>query len=160
MSVKLFSLKETKVEDLIPLREKVLGWTKPTIPADKLPTATFLTAHPKDNPCLIVGCASFGIYSLAESHQLELDALKGARIWGVAIDPKYQGQKIGSEILNYIELKLTNEKLDYMWANIRLSALNFYYAKGFNPVGEPFYDPNNGLTDQVCIKMLTRPLKP
>jgi ribosomal protein S18 acetylase RimI-like enzyme len=62
-----------------------------------------------------------------------------ARLRKYATEAEYQGQGIGSAVLNKIIVYLQERKIGYFWCDARESALSFYQRFGMLPSGERFY---------------------
>lgn len=62
-----------------------------------------------------------------------------ARLRKFAILSQYQGQGIGSELLDSILQQLKNDGITHFWCDARESALGFYARFGMQPEGTRFY---------------------
>lgn len=62
-----------------------------------------------------------------------------ARLRKFATLSQFQGQGIGSCMLNHIVNKLKQDEISYLWFDARVSAVGFYQRLGFTSLGEPFY---------------------
>ena len=62
-----------------------------------------------------------------------------ARLRKFATLSQFQGQGIGSCMLNHIVTKLKQAKISYLWFDARVSAVGFYQRLGFSSLGAPFY---------------------
>lgn len=60
------------------------------------------------------------------------------RLRGMATDPKYQGQGMGSLVLQEGITQLKNLKCDLLWCNARKRAFPFYEHMGFQYYGPMF----------------------
>lgn len=69
----------------------------------------------------------------------------------VAILPEYQGQKIGSKMLNDVEKYATQQGIIKLVTNSAVNAKKFYEAIGF--ISENWIDPGEG-TSQPTIPMV------
>lgn len=67
------------------------------------------------------------------------DSRKRARLRKFATLPAFQGNGVGSFMLEYIIETLKKKKINYFWFDARESALSFYNRFGFTATGECFY---------------------
>ncbi len=65
--------------------------------------------------------------------------VKSARLRKFATLSQFQGQGIGSCMLNHLVSKLKAQGINYLWFDARGSAVGFYNRLGFNTTGELFY---------------------
>jgi len=80
-----------------------------------------------------VACAS--IYK--ESHP-DLKLKQSWRIRGMAVLQPFQGQKIGSQLLEACVNHAIRKKADVVWCNARIDAVKFYKNFGFKIIGDEF----------------------
>lgn len=66
------------------------------------------------------------------------------RLRGMATDTEYQGQGLGSLILQQAEMILKSMNCDLLWFNAREKAFCFYERNGFTITGEMFDIPGAG----------------
>ncbi len=105
-------------------------------PEDNLSTTIHLGVHFGQS---IVSIATF----MMERH----DDLPGGfpfRLRGMATDPKYRNQGMGSLLLQEGVLYLKSMHCDLLWFNARLKAFAFYEKLGFNYHGRIFHMDNIG----------------
>jgi GNAT superfamily N-acetyltransferase len=69
-----------------------------------------------------------------------------------AVEPFYQGKRIGNELLAYITQFAKAENGKRLWCNARLSAVGFYLKSGFEQTNTFF--SRNGFDYQVLEKYL------
>ena len=72
----------------------------------------------------------------------------------LAIKEKYQKKKYGSDVLKWIYDYATEMEFDYIWANARKNALDFYLKNGFHATEDTF--DKNGLEYVVVIKDIVK----
>ena len=60
------------------------------------------------------------------------------RLRGMATHKEYQHQGLGKTILDRAEQLLAQKKVDVLWCNARIVALNFYRKSGYQIIGEEF----------------------
>jgi ribosomal protein S18 acetylase RimI-like enzyme len=87
----------------------------------------------------IIGCAS--VYK--ESHP-DFKLRQSWRIRGMAVLGIFQGQNIGSLLLETCVNHAIAMKGDVIWCNARRDAVNFYERAGFKVIGDEFEIPNIG----------------
>jgi GNAT superfamily N-acetyltransferase len=56
-----------------------------------------------------------------------------------AVTDALQGQRVGTQLLDYITAFVVKENGGLLWCNARLSAIGFYNKFGFSAVGEVFH---------------------
>ncbi|WP_448700300.1 GNAT family N-acetyltransferase [Mucilaginibacter sp. AW1-3] len=69
-----------------------------------------------------------------------------------AIDPAFQGQGIGKQLLDHITGFAKTEGATHLWCNARLSATGFYKRSGFTQTGETF--SKGGIDYEIMEKTL------
>lgn len=92
----------------------------------------------KDNES-IIGSAS--IYK--EKHP-DFSLKQSWRIRGMAVLEEYQGQAIGTHLLETCINHAIKSKGEVIWCNARLNAVKFYKHSGFKIIGDEFELPNIG----------------
>ncbi|HHF2940589.1 TPA: GNAT family N-acetyltransferase [Vibrio diabolicus] len=65
-----------------------------------------------------------------------------ARLRKFATLPEYQGQGIGTKVIESLVRDLKREKVSYFWCDARTSALSFYQKFGLCVEGEEFHKSN------------------
>ena len=75
-----------------------------------------------------------------------------AEILNIAVDPEYQGKKLGRQLLQHIINQLTTENYQRIYLEVRVSnqaAIHLYESLGFNQIGERknYYPKKNGRED-------------
>ena len=60
------------------------------------------------------------------------------RLRGMATHKNYQQQGLGKMILEKAEQLLSQKRVDVLWCNARVIALNFYKKSGYQIIGEEF----------------------
>lgn len=64
-----------------------------------------------------------------------------------AIDPAFQGQGIGKELLDHITAFAKSEGAKHLWCNARVSAIGFYKKSGFVQTGQTY--TSNGIDYEI-----------
>ncbi|MDB5030046.1 GNAT family N-acetyltransferase [Mucilaginibacter sp.] len=77
----------------------------------------------------------------------------GYQVRGVATIAKYQGQGIGSQLLNFAIVYLQGQKGNYIWCNGRKKAVKFYQGVGFEIVSPEFEIPGTGPHHVLYVKI-------
>ncbi|MGV3758281.1 MAG: GNAT family N-acetyltransferase [Actinomycetota bacterium] len=114
-------------------------------PADRSPGSFHLAVRLGSE---IVAVASF---SLEEAPGFPGQA--AARLRGMAVDPVHQGGGLGRTLLDEALRRLAGAGIPRCWANARSSALGFYEAQGFSPIGDEF--ESIGLPHRVVVRTLS-----
>ncbi len=140
---------EVPAQALVPLREAVLGWTRPHIDLDfETSSRHFAVLDPAGRP---LAGASAGLSEFpVPGHPAGLSM----RFWAVAVDPAHQGAGHGRRLMQAVLDHGRRLGADSAWANARESAIPYYLAMGFEEVGERFADPLNGQVDGRVILSL------
>lgn len=77
------------------------------------------------------------------------------RLRGMAVEPSYQGRGVGRLVLDAAVAAAAEAGAPLMWANGRVSAMQFYLRQGWQARGEEFrYGPAQ-LPHLVIVKRLT-----
>ncbi len=87
----------------------------------------------------LIGCAS--IYK--EKHP-DFSLRQAWRIRGMAVLTIFQGQSIGSQLLESCINHAISEKGEVVWCNARSNVVKFYHRAGFKVIGDEFELPNIG----------------
>lgn len=69
-----------------------------------------------------------------------------------AIDPAFQGQGIGKQLLDHVIAFAKSEDAASLWCNARLSAIGFYAKSGFVQTGQTF--SKGGIDYEIMEKSL------
>ena len=122
---------------LLDLRHRVLRKGQPPESAvypdvDPLPTTKHLGAFVNDR---LVGCATLQVDSLSTG-----DPACQRRIRGMAVDPAWQGQGIGTRMVQKLQLWARKENSG-IWCNARILAVPMYARCGFEVTSEEFDIP-------------------
>lgn len=117
-----------------PLRHKVLRPHQPIeacqYPGDEDEGTFHLAAFDQNQ---IVSIVSF----YQEGHP-EVSGANPYRFRGMATDPAYQGQGLGSELLKQALEEAKKRGADVVWCNAREVAFSFYEQLGLHCIGELF----------------------
>lgn len=62
-----------------------------------------------------------------------------AQLRKFATDPNFQGQGVGSRLVQHVIADLKHHGVQRLWCDARESALGFYQQLGFQVVGQRFY---------------------
>jgi len=131
----IFDIKFISAEDCLDLRSRVLR------PGQSLDLCKFTEDHFATTFHLgvFVGSTivSNGTFMLNQNTDLPT-AKNPYRLRGMATDLNYQGQNLGSALIQHAEIILKNKNCDLLWFNAREKAFSFYQKNGFTPHGEMF----------------------
>ncbi len=129
-----------RLEEIIDVRHQVLRQGQPRsscyYPEDVYKHTVHFAAKLNDE---VIGCAS--IYK--ESHP-DFSLKQSWRIRGMAVREVYQGQNIGTQLLETCINHVIKQKAGVIWCNARLSAVKFYKNSGFKIIGDEFELPDIG----------------
>lgn len=67
-----------------------------------------------------------------------------ARLRKFATVEQYQGQGIGTKVIQHVLDSLRNRDVDYFWCDARTTAIGFYRRFGLQTEGEEFHKSNVG----------------
>jgi len=79
-----------------------------------------------------------GVLSAYQIKHPHLNANKSYQIRGVAVLTKGHRKGIGSALMTQVEELLAKRKVDLIWLNARITALEFYTALAYHREGESF----------------------
>ncbi|MFO7744928.1 MAG: GNAT family N-acetyltransferase [Psychroflexus sp.] len=79
-----------------------------------------------------------GVLSLFLSKTHKLPNLSQYQLRGMAVDPQYQRQNIGRELVLYSEGELNKKNVDVLWCNAREIAVGFYKKLNFEVISDQF----------------------
>lgn len=145
-------IKAISVEDTYRLRTEVLGLNK--VPAQFPEDVDFESFHLgtyQQNK--LVGVASF----YRQDQKGEPSSQRIWRLRGMAIDPRYQGKNLGTELLCFGMHQLAQKACTLLWCNARTPAVNFYKKHNFTVEGEEFEIPRAGphfRMQKVCAQSI------
>jgi len=138
-----------KIEDLLPVRNEVLREGKLTLDECRFPTDTltgaFHLGYYKDDELACV--ASFHPQGYGEF------AGAGYQLRGMATLEKYRGKGMGNQLLNFAIVYLRGQKANYLWANARKKAMQFYLNMGFEIISAEFEVKNIGPHYVMYVKI-------
>lgn len=133
-------VREINLEEVIPLRHRILRKNKP------ISTCYFQEDNRKGTFHLgafefnkLVGVATF-IPHYTENHKL-----KDFQLRGMAVEETHQGKGIGRKIIEYVLPLLKAQNATILWCNARESAYVFYQKMGFEIIGDAFDIPSVGI---------------
>ena len=143
-------VREARVEEIIPLRHRILRAGLPIeeahFPGDRDATTCHVAAFEGSEA---VGCATF-----------VLNQWNGEPAWqlrGMATDAALRSAGIGAAVLRCaIELATARSPVRLLWCNARVPALKFYLRHGWKIVSDQFDIPTAG----PHHKMLWHPASP
>jgi N-acetylglutamate synthase-like GNAT family acetyltransferase len=125
------------VEEIVDLRYRVLRAGLPRdaayFPGDRDATTVHLAAKSDGK---IIGCATVLVN--------EWDGQRACQLRGMAIDPDWQGKRIGRRLLDEIHQTARGAGVQILWANARVPAAEFYRKHGWEIVSEEFEIPTAG----------------
>ena len=132
--------------EILDLRLRVLRPTVPRVPnpRDLEPTTIHIGAFAGDDA---IGCATVQ----PEAYQ---DVPAAWRMRGMAVDPAYQGRGVGRQVLEAATVAAEHGGASMLWANGRVSAMEFYLALGWEPVGPVFDHGPDSLPHRVILRRL------
>lgn len=126
--------------DLLPLRHALLRPHQPeetcVFPGDNDPTTIHLGAFMLDE--------MIGIASLYQESHKTITAGSGFRLRGLAIKDALRRRGYGQALLQAVEEQAQAQGADYLWANARITALDFYAKAGYSIGEEEFIVPGVG----------------
>jgi GNAT superfamily N-acetyltransferase len=135
-----FVVRPITVAEARPVRQQVLRPGQPpestVYPGDEAPSAWHVGAFQGAD---LLGIAS--VYIEAPAGTADSCAY---RLRGMAVLPGYQGQGYGRALVQACVRHVMAHGGNLLWCNGRVSALGFYRALGFQPVGEIFELPFSG----------------
>lgn len=133
-------VEQARLEEVIDIRHVVLRKNQPRSSCyyaeDSYKYTIHYVAKEKDK---IVGCAS--VYK--EKHP-DFSLKESWRIRGMAVLELFQGQAVGTHLLETCINHAIKMKGDVIWCNARIDAVNFYKQSGFKMIGDEFEIPDIG----------------
>jgi ribosomal protein S18 acetylase RimI-like enzyme len=133
-------VEQARLEDVIEIRHKILRAGQPRTncyyPEDSYKNTIHFIAKKNEE---IIGCAS--IYK--ESHA-DFTLRESWRIRGMAVLESFQGQAVGTHLLETCINHAIKMKGDVIWCNARIDAVKFYKHSGFKIIGSEFEIPDIG----------------
>jgi GNAT superfamily N-acetyltransferase len=132
--------------DVIDLRHAVLrngrDWQSAVFPGDDHPAARHFIARSDGK---VIGCVTL--------HPSQWENEPAFQLRGMAVDPQYQRNGIGSRLLRALEASIIQDNATrLLWCNARVPAIAFYARHGWTVVSEEFDVPIVG----PHVKMLRR----
>lgn len=133
-------IKQIKGKETIPVRHAVLRQGKPIeacyIAQDNLKSTFHFGLFYKHK---LVGVCTFVV---DQSPYFKDNSQYRLRAMGIL--QTHQGNRFGKQLLNYGVLFLKEKKVERLWFNARIIALNFYKNNGFKTIGTVFNIPKVG----------------
>lgn len=78
------------------------------------------------------------------------------QIYQMVVEPKYQGQGLGRQILQALIEAATAQGASLVTLNARVTKMLFYQKSGFEPVGEVFASSSTGIAHiQIRVQFFT-----
>jgi ribosomal protein S18 acetylase RimI-like enzyme len=134
------TVEQARLEEVIELRHTVLRPNQARsscyFPEDSYQHTIHFAAKLDER---IIGCAS--VYK--QKHP-DFSLKQSWRIRGMAVLPEYQGQAIGTHLLETCINHAIKMKGDVIWCNARIDAVAFYKQAGFKIIGDEFDIPDIG----------------
>jgi N-acetylglutamate synthase-like GNAT family acetyltransferase len=131
------AIRIAQVEEILDLRHRVLRAGLPRQSArfvgDESAAAVHLAVEERSN---VIGCATL--------HPSDWEGEPAYQLRGMAVDPAFQRQGIGSQILLEIDRITRESPRKILWANCRTPAIPFYLKHGWRAVSEEFEIPTAG----------------
>ncbi|MGL6247624.1 MAG: GNAT family N-acetyltransferase [Culicoidibacterales bacterium] len=130
----MMQFKQIQTQQTYPLRQRVLRPNRP-LSACQFPTDDAqMTYHfgLVDEQEVIVAIVTF------------LETEKGHQLRGMACNPTFQNQGLGSKLLTHAYDHLQAEGITKIWCQARIRAKSFYERLGFIGEGETFEVPDVG----------------
>lgn len=119
-------IQQVTTKDVLPIRHRVL-WP------DQLPS--FCEVKEDDSAIHYGALVNGMLVCVASIYYLEA---RKARLRKFATLPEYQGQGIGSKLIEHLIGDLKSAQTQYFWCDARTSAVSFYQKFGLGIEGEPF----------------------
>ncbi len=116
-------------------------------PADRSPGSFHLAVRLGPEGAIVA------VASLSLEEAPGLPGRPAARLRGMAVDPAHQGRGLGRTLLDEALRRLAGAGIPRCWANARSSALGFYEAQGFSPIGDEF--ESIGLPHRVVVRTIS-----
>lgn len=132
------ALRQAMLEEGTPLRQSILGWINPQDPLDEHPETRHYAIEAGGE---VIGISSVGPQPYG-------DQASAVRMFAVAVDEDYRGQKLWNELYTARLTYALTRGAPLLWSKVRDVAWTIYEAHGFTRLAEPVTDPNTGAT--VC----------
>jgi ribosomal protein S18 acetylase RimI-like enzyme len=127
-----------------PLRKRVLRGDDPAAPGrfpeDDQPGVFHLGV--RDSSGMVVAIATF------------IPGDDGVQLRGMAVDPRRQGEGIGSLLVDGAATRLRDLGIERLWCHARDTAIGFYERMGFRVISESFIHGESGLPHTTMELML------
>ncbi|MGH7686895.1 MAG: GNAT family N-acetyltransferase [Candidatus Dormibacteria bacterium] len=136
------------VEDILPLRARILRAGRPVESARSLQDGLAATRH------LAAFTASGGLGGCVTYFWEDTSLAAGRRALrfrGMAVDDPLQGLGIGRALMRELVARARGMGAQVLWANGRDGALGFYERIGFRVAGDGFLDSEMRLPHHVLI---------
>lgn len=135
----MYEVKKISLEELLPLRAKVLRHGKRPeeviFAGDNADTTFHLGTFSED---MLITVGSF------YKENLDGQIGDGYRLRSMASLPDMQSKGAGSVLMQYAIAKLKRMKIDYLWCNARTGAVGFYQKMGLKIISDEFSIPEIG----------------
>ncbi|KZT22838.1 GCN5-related N-acetyltransferase [Neolentinus lepideus HHB14362 ss-1] len=137
-------IRSIKSTDTIPLRHSVLWPHAPAsyvcLPEDEEGAHLGAFVPGTVSPVCIISMFVESLPHVEVPRADDSDTIKAVRFRKFACDPTYQGQGIGTLLLQHVFLMAKAELLaDVVWCDARLSSASWYEKRGMRPFGEKFW---------------------
>ncbi|RRO12504.1 GNAT family N-acetyltransferase [Flavobacteriaceae bacterium 14752] len=127
-------------KSILKIRHQVLRKGRPLstchFNGDNLSDTFHFAAYINDE---VVGCVSLMLKSNSKIQDKQSYQLRG-----MAVLEKYQGQKIGQQLLHHAEKHLISKNIKLVWCNVRIKAIPFYRKNQYQQLGDDFNIPEVG----------------
>lgn len=94
------------------------------------------------------------IATWVERSRADRPGLRGLQLRGMATDPNMRGRGLGAMLLADGVDRARAKGYELVWAHARVTALDFYEAHGFRPIGDTYVDATTSLEHRDIIAVL------
>lgn len=135
------SVQHITLEQALPLRMRILrpgqAIENSLYPQDRLSTTLYWGVLANE---AVVCTGTF----FKDSCSYFPDEKESYRLRGMATDPEFQGQDLGSLLIKTAEQNIKLKGGTLLWCDARDSAISFYEKNGFKTIGDLFSVPGTG----------------
>ncbi|MDR6301260.1 GNAT family N-acetyltransferase [Mesonia maritima] len=145
--MKLESIKQVSVEDILPIRQEVLR------PGKAVETCFFENDKAEESVHFgyFLDEKIAGIASVLKDSSQEFAEKNQFRLRGMAVLPSYRNYAIGKKLLQHSEKYCIEKNADLLWFNAREKIVPFYKKYAFQIKGSIFEIPTVG-PHQLMVK--------
>lgn len=131
------------------LRQEVLGWSDTDLDVETVTNIRHVAV--RDESGEVVGCGSCALVAFPDGLGGSFGPVRAMRFWGVAVSPEYEGQGIGTRIMEAITERARQQGVRLLWGNVRTTATSFYEQIGYRAVGNVADSMLSGLPSQKMV---------